>query len=335
MCLRRISLLQRLVCTLTISTMLPSIPCAWGQGLAPVFHERLQRLCSQNNSSVILWDIPGGKPIGGFHEEVFFTPHCVGSLIKPFLLLAYLREHQLASSLSAPQNKQDQEPVGREVFRPCRGKSTPTCPIECWYKSGHGCLSLTESLAYSCNQYFYQLAHQTSEESLLRILREYRVLEEGQPSIEDMKNPLLIFLQLTEARIGLSSQVRLVPIRILLACLTILEASLKNDASGGLFLTPEQTVSAGLALSAVSGTSQLAQQALPPGQHIAGKTGTSSALSDHGLLPNKTDGWFMGFYPPVQPSVAVMVKYPNGLGAKHAAPLGGQVLRLYLELTRP
>lgn len=332
---RRYNLSRQLGKTLVFSILLVGNTSAWGQGLAPVFDERIEQLCRQTNSSVIIWDVQKGKAIGGVREEVFSAPQYVGSLIKPFLMLAYLREHRRAMSLASLQNFQAQEAATREELGPCRGKSTPSCPVDCWYKPGHGRLSLQESLAVSCNQYFYQMADQTSEAALLSILREYQVVAENQPTIGELKNPLVELFELTEARIGLGTKVRLIPLRILLACASILEASLRSDIGEKFFSTPEQVVSAGLALSAISGTSQLAQLALLPGQYIAGKTGTSPAVSEQGLLSNRTDGWFLGFYPPVQPSVAVMVRYPNGLGAKNAAPLGGQALRLYLELTRP
>jgi hypothetical protein len=311
----------------------------YGQTMSSALRDRLQQLCGVTGSSVILWDVTEGKAIGGIRDEVFFTPQGVGSLIKPFLLLAYLREQRSTRTFPDGESTNGEaavaEPVGCDKFWPCQGKVTPTCPVRCWFGPGHGRLSLKESLAVSCNQYFYQLSEQTSESALLATLRQYAILPESLTATKVWKSPLLRRLQFIEARIGLDSEVRLEPIRILLGCARILEGSPENDPSGGTQFAPEQIVSAGLALSAIKGTSQLAQQALSPDQHLAGKTGTSTAVSEGTLLPDKTDGWFLGFYPAVQPSVAVMVRYPNGLGAKHAAPLGGQALRLYLQLIHP
>ncbi len=84
----------------------------------------------------------------------------------------------------------------------------------------------------------------------------------------------------------------------------------------------------------MEGTSALAQQALPPNHHLLGKTGTSPAFTGGRYLKSRTDGWFLGFYPAAQPVLAVMVYYPGGLGAKDAAPLGGQAIRMYLEMVR-
>lgn len=60
----------------------------------------------------------------------------VGSLMKPFLAVAYGRTHE-----SFP------------VLR-CTGKKT------CWLPRGHGTLRIREAIAFSCNSYFHQLLAQ-------------------------------------------------------------------------------------------------------------------------------------------------------------------------------
>jgi hypothetical protein len=57
----------------------------------------------------------------------------VGSLVKPFIAVAYGRTHR-----SFPK------------FR-CAGGKT------CWLSRGHGTLTLREAIAFSCNSYFHQL----------------------------------------------------------------------------------------------------------------------------------------------------------------------------------
>jgi cell division protein FtsI/penicillin-binding protein 2 len=57
----------------------------------------------------------------------------VGSLMKPFIAVAYGRTHDSFPS-----------------FR-CTGKKT------CWLPRGHGSLGIREAIAYSCNSYFHQL----------------------------------------------------------------------------------------------------------------------------------------------------------------------------------
>jgi cell division protein FtsI/penicillin-binding protein 2 len=57
----------------------------------------------------------------------------VGSLIKPFIAVAYGRTHASFPSYH------------------CSGKKT------CWLPRGHGTLGIREAIAYSCNSYFHQL----------------------------------------------------------------------------------------------------------------------------------------------------------------------------------
>ncbi len=64
------------------------------------------------------------------------TPIPVGSLLKPFLALAYAHVHK--------------EPLTAVV---CHGH-----PDRCWKDGGHGAMTLPVAIAQSCNAYFLQLA---------------------------------------------------------------------------------------------------------------------------------------------------------------------------------
>jgi cell division protein FtsI/penicillin-binding protein 2 len=57
----------------------------------------------------------------------------VGSLVKPFVAVAYGQTHPTSP-----------------LFR-CTGKKT------CWLPRGHGTLNIREAIAFSCNSYFHQL----------------------------------------------------------------------------------------------------------------------------------------------------------------------------------
>jgi cell division protein FtsI/penicillin-binding protein 2 len=92
-----------------------------------------------------------------------------------------------------------------------------------------------------------------------------------------------------------------------------------------------RSIGAAMRLGALEGTSQLAQLELPMNSTLIGKTGTSPRIMNQQLVTHKTDGWFIGAYPAEQPSIAVMVYFPNGLGAKNAAPLGGKAIKAYLQ----
>jgi cell division protein FtsI/penicillin-binding protein 2 len=79
------------------------------------------------------------------------TPIPVGSLVKPFLLLAYGEAHQ-----------------SRFPRLTCRGGRD-----RCWRPSGHGVTGAREALAGSCNHYFRELARNTPESALRSVLHRY------------------------------------------------------------------------------------------------------------------------------------------------------------------
>jgi hypothetical protein len=132
--------------------------------------------------------------------------------------------------------------------------------------------------------------------------------------------------------IGMDSNLKLSPKEVLKAYAVLISGHPATKT--GNFATPafaQAILLDGLRLGPMEGTSRLAQQALPSNHHLLGKTGTSPGFVGGRYLKSMSDGWFLGFYPAAEPVLAVMVYYPGGLGAKDAAPLGGQAIRMYLE----
>jgi cell division protein FtsI/penicillin-binding protein 2 len=183
---------------------------------------------------------------------------------------------------------------------------------------------MSRALAVSCNQYFYQLSKQTSPETFLKTLT-----AQGLSPSKDLSGVASV---LPETMMGLDSNLKLVPLQVLKAYGALISGHPSAEMES--FATPafaHRILLNGLRLGAMEGTSALAQQALPPNHHLLGKTGTSPAFTGGRYLKSRTDGWFLGFYPAAQPVLAVMVYHPGGLGARDAAPLGGQAIRMYLE----
>lgn len=79
------------------------------------------------------------------------SPVPIGSLIKPFLALAYARTH-------------DYFP---EYF--CAGKKT------CWLYRGHGKLGLRHAIGFSCNSYFHQLISDAEPDFARATLNDYHL----------------------------------------------------------------------------------------------------------------------------------------------------------------
>lgn len=91
----------------------------------------LQQRFSNPDLSYLLLDDGGQIVAQRWEEPERELP--VGSLIKPFIALAYGRTHE-----SFP------------TYR-CLGKKT------CWLPRGHGTLAIRQAIAFSCNSYFHQL----------------------------------------------------------------------------------------------------------------------------------------------------------------------------------
>jgi hypothetical protein len=158
-----------------------SMQAANGQSLRQALEPRLVRLSAKSHSAVLLWHLPRSETLAAVRAEVFAEPRCLGSLAKPFLLLAYLSErcNNLTSRPEVPPCPRGDDLADPQALpgggvslelRPCVGRATTECPVECWYKPGHGKLDMSRALAVSCNQYFYQLAKQTSPRAFLTIL---------------------------------------------------------------------------------------------------------------------------------------------------------------------
>ena len=333
---RRFSAVRKL--TLPLAFLI-SMQTADGQSLRQALEPRLARLSSKNHSAILLWDLARSETLAAVRAEVFTAPRCLGSLVKPFLLLAYLNEH--CSNLTSHPHEVSPCPSGDDAspfrkrpvpqagseLQPCVGRATSQCPVECWYKPGHGKLDMSRALAVSCNQYFYQLAKRTSPASFFKTLAALGLSASGDLARGAPVAP--------ETMIGLDSTLRLLPLQVLKAFGVLISGHL--SAETGSFATPDfahAILLDGLRLGPKEGTSALAQQALPLNHHLLGKTGTSPAFAGGRYLKSRTDGWFLGFYPAAQPVLAVMVYYPRGLGASNAAPLGGQAIRMYLEMVR-
>ena len=314
-----------------------AMQAADGQGLRQSLEARVARLSAKSHSAVLLWDLTRNETLAAVRAEVFAAPRCLGSLVKPFVLLAYLNEHCSEHTSHPPEvppcpkgddfaDPQSSSSVNSGLH-PCVGRATAECPMECWYKPGHGKLDMSRALAVSCNQYFYQLAKQTSPGAFLTILTAQGL----NPNID----PSGAAPVLPETMMGLDSNLKLVPLQVLKAYGALISghpSAERRSASTDAFT--HTILLNGLRLGALEGTSVLAQRALPPNQFLLGKTGTSPAFSGGRYWKSRTDGWFLGFYPAAQPVLAVMVYYPGGLGARDAAPLGGEILRAYLEMVR-
>ncbi len=121
---------------------------------ASLHDQSVQRLLAQRfteeDISYLLLDAGSGK-ITAQRWPDSTTPIPLGSLVKPFLALAY---------------------SGNYPTYTCAG---------CWLPGGHGKIGISQAIAQSCNAYFLTLAGHVPLEDLQTIARRFGI---GQPSID-------------------------------------------------------------------------------------------------------------------------------------------------------
>ena len=183
-------------------------------------------------------------------------PLAFGSLMKPFVALAY-------------------------------GDDFPTLDCQrCWKPNGHGRLSLTGAIAYSCNSYFLNLARRLTADDVVRVSSTY-----GLPPPASAQ---------PEAWIGLGDGWRVSPLELLGAfCELAMRATDPGPAA----------VLVGMRLSAKQGTARAIKQ------DAYAKTGTGPCAH----RPKGTgDGYTVALFPAAAPRVALLVGLHNRPGSEAA-----------------
>lgn len=231
----------------------------------------------------------------------------VGSLLKPFLLLAWEQTHP-----------------GRT---PPRAPCAPGGPPMCWFRPGHGVLNVQAGLAVSCNAYFRRLSREVDAADFGRALRQFGLHARRHPG-GAVQDPV-------EHRLGRGSTLRFPPHQVLEAYGALWTGTrFRMDPSRPAYRGTARVgarsagwLARGLRRCARDGTARAAGQALPEVEML-GKTGTTARLGEGGAaLPSGTAAWFVGAVPADQPKVGVLVFLESGTGSRDAAPLGGRLLR--------
>lgn len=235
----------------------------------------------------------------------------------------------------------------------------------CWFKPGHGLISLPEAIKNSCNVYFYQLGRQLNVDTIARYAR---ALGLGQitgvdiPGEKEGLVPSSAWKKKTRGEpwypgetISVSigqGPVLATPLQVaaLTACLANRGIKVKprvtrlNDKirpvqeKSGLKSENLEKIIEGMWRSVNDGgTGHGAHQ---PGFDICGKTGSTQVISrekaekmiQRGEEPAETHSWFSGFAPRYQPQVVVTVLVEfGGMGGQTAAPIAGEIFKLYRE----
>ena len=239
-------------------------------------------------------------------------PIPVGSLLKPFVALAY---GELHADLNSP------EPLRQFPVLRCRGKSDG-----CWRAGGHGSMALEQALAQSCNAYFLALARDLSASetdsgfsdglaAMGRVSASYGLpappAAGSIPGSDEQRIPRML--------IGVTPEWRISPVALARAYAT-LAGQPRSELAGRLL--------SGMRLAAGhQGT--VAKIGQHPGGILA-KTGTASCVEgrDDDRCVANGDGLVVALTPAENPRLLLLVRQRGTTGAQAAEVAGRMLSRL-------
>jgi cell division protein FtsI/penicillin-binding protein 2 len=279
----------------------------------------LDRKFADSHIEYLLLDAPSRKILAERwpHAEVPIAP---GSLLKPFVALAYA-QHLQSSSLNRSQQAAASQ--GFPSIR-CHGKSDG-----CWRPGGHGQLELEQALAVSCNAYFLGLAREvaTHDDALLSVSARY-----GLPAPPTDATASML--------IGVTPEWRITPLALARAYALLLGGAEAQEEVGNLWNDRDAAsrLREGMRMAALAGGT-VARVGVHPGGVLA-KTGTASCVPDsddvveagqrnqpgsHGRCRINGDGLVIVATPAENPRWVLLVRKRSTTGAL-AAEVAGEML---------
>jgi hypothetical protein len=252
----------------------------------------LDRDFPSDDISFLLLDARSGAILASRwdHPE---TPIPLGSLVKPFIALAYGELHDF-----------------RYPTHICRGTTTG-----CWRPSGHGAVDLKSAITYSCNSYFRVLTVSMTAAEVSPIATRFGL----QPPAAGISGPALAGLGSHAAsnrahdNRALDNQWLIAPLNMARAYVELIR---RRDQPG------VGQVLSGMEQSARRGTGAEVDRALPRSDALA-KTGTAPCTHPR-HAPG--DGFTIVLAPAGQPQVLLLVRV-HGVPGAQAARTAGKMLR--------
>jgi cell division protein FtsI/penicillin-binding protein 2 len=300
---------QAVCCTLLAlsGVLLPAQQSAQSPNLPTLFAQATSTMLDREFPSprvdYLLLDLRTGQTVAirWPHAD---TPIPVGSLLKPFVALAYNQLH------ASPANRAE-FPIVQ-----CHGKSDG-----CWRPGGHGSLALEHALAQSCNTYFLTLARDifasgaAGTEALNRVSAAY-----GLPPPPVQTAPATL--------IGLGPEWRIAPLDLAHAYARLaIQSQAESQVEPEFSPQAATRLLAGMKLAAQPGGTASRIAALPGG--VLAKTGTAPCIPGLNPEPNRctanNDGLAIVLFPSDSPRLLTLVRQRGTTGAQ-AAELAGKML---------
>ncbi len=240
-------------------------------------------------------------------------------------------------------------------------------PFHCWFAGGHGEMNLTSAIRNSCNIYFYQIGKRMGIDTIAEYARqlglgqltgvdlngEYAGLVPTQEWKKRIRNDSWYPGETISVSIG-QGPLQVTPLQIANLTATVANRGKrvvphlgrKADSEKPFPSLPAlsiesghiETVIRGMWMSANQGGTARAASVLD--FDVCGKTGSTQVVSrqtakkmGESRREVKTHSWFSGFAPRNDPQVVVTVIIEfGGMGGSTAAPVAGELFRLYKEL---
>src|ERR1017187_340665 len=246
----------------------------------------LNRDFPSDDVSFLLLDAQTGAVLASRwdHPE---TPIPLGSLVKPFIALAYGDLHEF-----------------KYPAHICRGTTAG-----CWRPSGHGAVDLTSAIAYSCNSYFRVLTVNMTAAEVSPTATRFGL----QSPAAGISGPALAGLGSHAASDRDHDEWLIAPLNMARAYLELIRRRDQPGVGQGI---------SGMEQSARRGTGAEVDRALPRSDALA-KTGTAPCTHRR-RAPG--DGFTIVLAPAGQPQVLLLVRV-HGVPGAQAAKTAGQMLR--------
>jgi penicillin-binding protein 2 len=242
-------------------------------------------------------------------------------------------------------------------------------PFNCWQRGGHGALSLTDAIRYSCNVYFYNAGRRLGIDRIAESAKRLGLGEKTGIDLPGEKEGLVPTpewsqsTRKTEWYAGETISVSIgqgplvvTPVQVAVHTAIIanrgrgvvprllLSPSLSQEqpAAKGMSASPAEKIRPELFETVIRGMWKSVNEegtgrgAKVDGFDVCGKTGSTQLISREQAeklgKQIKTHSWFSGFAPRDKPQivVTVLVEY-GGMGGAAAAPLAKELFSLYRE----
>jgi penicillin-binding protein 2 len=229
---------------------------------------------------------------------------------------------------------------------------------KCWWKPGHGAVSLHKGIVQSCDVYFYNVGDRTGIDKIAFYAHQAGL---GQKTGIDLPHEAEGVVPSSEWKIRnyrekwyagetISVAIGQGPVTVTPLQLAGAYSWLINDGvwhqphlvKGGKYqehswpLSPDNVAKVIYGMYGVVNEGGTGVRAQLPGLNVCGKTGTAQ-LASNAFLKGKTgeefkdNAWFVGFAPREAPEIVAVALYDHGAHGQFAAPIVRDVLKAYFD----